>query len=370
MPRPRPVVQDIDTNQLIGRTYRSACPPIRAPAPHRKVAYDRALFKGESMNAAVRLSALLLVPAFAAAAPPASTEREPGVQWEQTVEMEMSGFSMPAQTTKVCVPKKGMTEPPGSGRKDDKCKVSNVRNVGSKMSWTMVCEGEEKMSGEGEIVQKPDGYDGKMTMRSAQGEMLMKLRGKKLTGDCDAGELRRQVAAVQAEGVARTAESCREMASRIVVGAFTGAQAMCKDPADRATLCKRAATPDGITLLSAQPATASGGLSSLCGKDLEAMKAEACSDAGRHEAERRCTDGSDKLLSFIGQTCPTQTQVVAQRECAGRTYTDLTTCYRSFCTSYAANLLDKGKKPATQPPKADDAAIEAAKKAAKGFLPF
>ena len=43
------------------------------------------------------------------------------------------------------------------------------------MSWTMVCEGEEKMSGEGEIVQKPDGYDGKMTMRSAQGEMLMKL---------------------------------------------------------------------------------------------------------------------------------------------------------------------------------------------------
>ena len=259
MPRPRPVVQDIDTNQLIDRAYRSACPPIRAPATHRKVAYDRALFKGESMNAAVRLSALLLVPAFAAAAPPASTEREPGVQWEQTVEMEMSGFSMPAQTTKVCVPKKGMTEPPGSGRKDDKCKVSNVRNVGSKMSWTMVCEGEEKMSGEGEIVQKPDGYDGKMTMRSAQGEMLMKLRGKKLTGDCDAGELKRQVAAVQAEGVAQMGKMCRDMAERLAVSAFTGAQPMCKDPADRATLCKRAATPDGITLLSAQPATASGG---------------------------------------------------------------------------------------------------------------
>jgi hypothetical protein len=334
------------------------------------VAYDPALFKGESMNAAVRLAALLLVPSLAAAAPPAAAEREPGVQWEQTVEMQMAGVSMPAQTSKVCVPKKGMTEPPGSGRKDDKCKVSNVRNVGNKMSWTMVCEGEEKMSGEGEIFQKPDGYDGKMTMRSAQGEMLMKLSGKKLTGDCDAGEAKRQVAAVQAESAARTAESCREMASRLVVSAFTGGQAMCKDPADRATLCKRAATREGVSALSAQPDAATGGLASLCGKDLAAMKAEACADAGRQEAERRCTDGSDKLLSFIGGSCPSQTQVVAQRECAGRTYTDLTTCYRSFCTSFAANLLDKGKKPAPQPQKADDAAIEAAKKAAKGFLPF
>ncbi len=322
------------------------------------------------MNAAVRLSVLLLVPSLAAAAPPASTEREPGVQWEQTVEMEMSGFSMPAQTTKVCVPKRGMTEPPGSGRKDDKCKVSNVRNVGNKMSWTMVCEGEEKMSGEGEIVQQPDGYDGKMTMRTAQGEMLMKMRGKKLGGDCDAGEMRRQVAAVQAESAAQVGKMCSDMATQVAVSAFTGPQPVCKAPADRATLCKRAATRDGVITLSAQPASATGGLSSLCGKNLEAMKAEVCADAGRHEAERRCSDGSDKLLSFIGQSCPAQTQVVAQRECAGRTYTDLTTCYRSFCTSYAADLLDKGKKPAPQPPKADDAAIEAAKKAAKGFLPF
>jgi len=344
--------------------------PVRAPTSDGKVAYDPALFKGESMNAAVRLAALLLVPSFAAAAPPAPTEREPGVQWEQTVEMQMSGFSMPAQTSKVCVPKKGMTDPPGSGRQDDKCKVTTVKNDGKTMRWTMVCEGEEKMSGEGEIVQKADGYDGKMTMRGAQGEMLMKLSGRKLGGECDAGEVKRQVAAIQAEGAAQMAKSCREMADRTVVSAFTGPQAMCKDPADRAALCKQAATREGVSSLSAQPATTTGGLASLCGKDLAAMKAEACADAGRQEAERRCTDGSDKLLSFIGGSCPAQTQVVAQRECAGRTYTDLTTCYRSFCTSYAANLLDKGKKPAPQPAKPEDAAQDAAKKAVKGLLPF
>ena len=165
--------------------------------------------------------------------------------------------------------------------------------------------------------------------------------------------MKRQVAAIQAEGAAQMAQSCREMAAGMLVSAFTGAQAMCKDPADRAALCKRAATPRrGAARSPRSRPRRPKDLASLCGKDLAAMKAEACADAGRHEAERRCTDGSDKLLSFIGESCPAQTQVVAQRECAGRTYTDLTTCYRSFCTSYAANLLDKGKKPAPQPPKA------------------
>jgi hypothetical protein len=160
------------------------------------------------------------------------------------------------------------------------------------------------------------------------------------------------------------------MAAQGVLQMFTGPDAVCKDPADRAALCRRAATPEGVSALSAQPATATQGLASLCGKDLATLKDEACVDAGRHEAERRCADGSDKLLSFIGQSCPAQTQVVAQRECAGRTYTDLTTCYRSFCTTYAGNLLDKGKKPAAQPPKPEDAAQDAAKKAVKGLLPW
>lgn len=317
------------------------------------------------MNTAVRTLALLCAPILASAAPPGN---EPGVQWEQTVEMEMSGFSMPAQTSKVCVPKKGMTEPPGAGR-DEKCKVTDVRNDGKKMSWSMVCE-KEKITGTGEIIQRADGYDGKMTMRSPDGDMVMKLSGKKLGGACDAGEMKRKVEAIQAEGAAQLAQTCREMASQGTVMAFAGPQAMCKDPADRAVLCKQVATPDGVRSLSAQPATVTKDLGAVCGKSFEKMKEEACGDAGRWEAERRCTDGSDKLLSFIGETCPTQTQVVAQRECAGRTYTDLTTCYRSFCTSFAANLLDKGKKPAAQPPKPEDAAQDAAKKAVKSLLPW
>ncbi len=320
------------------------------------------------MKAAICLVAVLLAPSLAAAAPPASTPAEPGVQWEQTVEMQMAGFSMPAQTSKVCVPSKGMAEPPGTGR-DENCKITNLRNDGRKMSWSMICE-KEKITGTGEIVQRADGYDGKMTMNSPEGEMVMKLSGKKLGGECDAAEMKRKVAAIQAQGAAQLARSCREMAEQGLLQMFSGPNAICKDPADRAVLCRQAATPEGVTALSAQPATAAEDLATLCGKDLATLKAEACADAGRREAERRCTDGSEKLLSFLGASCPSQTQVIAQRECAGRTYTDLTACYRSFCTSYAANLLDKGKKPAPQPPKPEDAAQDAAKKAVKGLLPW
>ena len=76
------------------------------------------------------------------------------MQWEQTVEMQMQGFSMPAQTTKVCVPKKGLKEPPGAGR-DEKCKVTNVRNDGKTMTWSMVCDGDEKMSARGRSSRGP-----------------------------------------------------------------------------------------------------------------------------------------------------------------------------------------------------------------------
>jgi hypothetical protein len=324
------------------------------------------------MNLSVRLAVLLLAPTLATAAPPtAAVPPEPGVEWENTVEMQMAGFSMPAQTTRSCVPKKGMTDPPGTGR-DDKCKTSNVRNDGRKMSWTMTCEGKEKMSGEGEITQTADGYDGKMTMRTADGEMLMKMRGKKLGTPCDAATIKRQVAAIQAESSAQMAQSCREMAKGMVVQGFVGPQAMCKDPADRAALCERAASRDGVRNFMRQPEGAQKELGALCGKDFPAMKAQACTAAAKEEAAVKCkTPAGEDALAFIGTACPTETRPIAQRECAGLTYTDLQgSCYRSFCTTYAGDLLDKGKKPAAKPATPENSAQDAATKAVKSLLPF
>jgi hypothetical protein len=328
------------------------------------------------MSLSVRLPVLLLAPALAWAAPPAVAP-EPGVEWENTVEMQMAGFSMPAQTSKSCIPKKGMTEPPGAG-KDDKCKVTRMTNDGRTMSWSMVCEGKDKYSGDGEITQTADGYDGKMTMRTADGEMLMKMRGKKLGTPCDAATIKRQIAAVQADVAASVAKNCRSSAKDMHVSVFTGPQTQCKDPADISILCEAAATRNGIWSFLRQPAPTRTELGVLCKKDFSVMKSEACVAAAKEEAATKGVDEASSVLNFIGDTCPAETRVLAQRECAGRYYTggntNLSDRYRSFCTSYAANLLDtepkrdaKEKKPQNPP---QDAAQDAAKKAVKSLLPF
>ena len=60
---------------------------------------------------------------------------EPGVKWEQTVEMQMQGFSMPPTTSQFCAPKKNWKDPPKSGRDNDKCQVTDVKQDGPRMAW-------------------------------------------------------------------------------------------------------------------------------------------------------------------------------------------------------------------------------------------
>jgi len=154
------------------------------------------------------------------------------------------------------------------------------------------------------------------------------------------------------------------------VWAFAGAQTQCKDAADISTLCERAATRNGVASFLRQPEATRTDLGVLCKKDFSVMKANACAVAAREEKGCK-TDADQELLSFIGDACPAQTQVIAQRECAGRTYTDLQgSCWYNFCVHYAANLLDKGTKPAAKKPKAEESPSDAATKAVKSLLPF
>jgi hypothetical protein len=119
-------------------------------------------------------------------------------------------------------------------------------------------------------------------------------------------------------------------------------------------------------------------LASVCGKDFAAMKAQVCAAAGKEEAGTNGDEAASGVLEFIGSACPAETRVLAQRECAGRYYTDsdtnLSKRYLSFCTSYAADLLDTEKKPAAKAKKpqdpAQDSTQDAAKKAVKSLLPF
>ena len=75
-----------------------------------------------------------------AAAEPCREQGEPGDLWEVTSQMSMEGMpmSMPARTIKVCSPKE-WKEPPGPADEQMKCKTSDFKKDGAKVTWKGVC---------------------------------------------------------------------------------------------------------------------------------------------------------------------------------------------------------------------------------------
>jgi uncharacterized protein DUF3617 len=112
----------------------------------------------------------------------AGAQAPKGDQWETTSQMTMEGMpmAMPARTLKVCS-KKDWTEPPG-GQKN--CKNTNMQVVGNKVTWDVACTG-PTMTGHGEITrQGTTAYAGNILFTTEQGNMTIKISGRKL-GECD-----------------------------------------------------------------------------------------------------------------------------------------------------------------------------------------
>lgn len=253
-------------------------------------------------------------------------------------------------TSTVCAPKRDWKEPP-RGPGDDKCKVENLRRTGDRMTWTMTCTEPKGMTGEGEMVHKGDGYTGKMTMRSEEGEMRMKMRGKLLGGACDANAQKREVAAIQKQVAtqqrqadAAMAEACDDGAEKMATSMFSGPAAFCKDPKQRAKLCAQGATRSGYLTLKRGGPDAPRQYQELCGKAPDAALAKLC-PAALKEAAPGAADA--EVLDFLGSACPDETRVLAQRECAGRGFTGVSgSAYGNFCVRYARAELEAGAVPA------------------------
>jgi uncharacterized protein DUF3617 len=125
---------------------------------------------------------LIVVSALAV---PALAQNSKGDLWETTSQMSMEGapIKLPANTVKMCSFKE-WKEPPGAADKQRNCKVSNMKTVGNKVTWDTQCTG-PTMTGTGEIVRDtPDAYTGSIKFTSQQGNMTIKLTGKKI-GGCD-----------------------------------------------------------------------------------------------------------------------------------------------------------------------------------------
>src|SRR5512145_1910092 len=114
------------------------------------------------MHRRAALLALLASPPVVASA--AGPEVEPGVYWEQTVEMQMMGFSMPAQTMKVCMPKGAWDEPPKAGDGDENCQVTDVKRTGPRMIWKVKCK--DGTTGTGDMTYGRDSFQGTTVMNT------------------------------------------------------------------------------------------------------------------------------------------------------------------------------------------------------------
>ncbi len=114
-------------------------------------------------------------------------------RWETTMQMQMaaSPIQLPEMKNTRCVtpedakdPSKSMpTGPEGRGGQKSDCKMSDYKMSGNTVTWKMVCTTPQAMTTTGEMTFTDDSYTGTMKADMAQGQMTMKLAGKRL-GDC------------------------------------------------------------------------------------------------------------------------------------------------------------------------------------------
>ena len=295
---------------------------------------------------------LTLAAVLLAAASAAFAQAEPGDLWDVTTSMEMPGMKLPTQSQRVCVPR-GAEGPDAMGAGDARCTMSDVKRSPGKFSFRVQCP---DGSGTGEMnYQGKDRYTSRMTM-TADGQTMTMVSSGARVGDCDASTVKKQVAAIEAQAAAGMAQMCGSAVETLLPANLTAYQC---EPRYKTDLCARAGTKAGFqTVASRQPAgnpvLDSGTLpevAKFCGIDADATRTRLCTEAGKAED-----------LDFIGAQCPALAAPIAQRECAGRSFSSPPAeKYRSFCSEYARELM-QGGAPGAQPPTPTDAIKEGAKR--------
>jgi hypothetical protein len=103
--------------------------------------------------------------------------------WEITSQVKMQGMTIPPMTFSQCITKENAVPQNTSPGQDD-CKVSDMKTVGSTVSWTMTCnEQAGNMKGKGKITYHGDRFEGEMTTEHMGMVMVTEMSGKR-TGPC------------------------------------------------------------------------------------------------------------------------------------------------------------------------------------------
>jgi hypothetical protein len=329
-----------------------------------------------------------------AGTPPAVAE--PGEQWETTIEMTMNAaghsMTMPPQASKTCRPKGAAWEEPPAGPADSDCEMTDVKRVGHTMTWSMRCTN-PPVTGKGSIeFQGSDSYRGTMSASTAQGEMSMKMTGKRI-GDCDYSEQRgagQKQARMPAEGAAASdamvAQTCADGARGGMARYFVGEDAVCKGPQHKAAFCAGLATPDGYTGATGALALGIdiGRSAAFCGTDSDRLLAAVCQSALDTAALRfvldRCPSmqgavcgralATEQFEFLLGGRCPAEASWLAAEQCAGRKYTaQIASKYGGFCVGYAQEEMQAQQEAQTaEGASPEKQAADKAKKRLKGLF--
>jgi hypothetical protein len=279
-------------------------------------------------------------------APFAAAQGGPDELWNMTTRMEMAGMPGQTFTNQVCM-KKGQTQPDRVSQ-DRNCKATDMRTVGNKTTWKVVCTGRDPMTGEGEMTRTRDKMDGRMRMQGKSGndtiDMTTVISGS-LAGGCTWEDPGKAVAAYTAQANAMVVQQCKESMDKYLTVMFDGQGAMCA--AQKPEYCSR------VTKLSQSMRKPAGYRSAMksdglrgqgfdqagqaCGVDTAAVLGDACKSAS-----------GSRDWPFVADFCPAQAKAIAAEHCAGRKYTvAMSSEYRAVCQRYASG--DTGESSAAAP---------------------
>jgi hypothetical protein len=251
-----------------------------------------------------------------------------GEWWEITGKMEMDGmpFAMPAQTSKVCMPKGGESDPNNTQGTDRNCKMTDVKHSGNTVKFKGTCVNQgETMNVVGETTHDGNSFNSNMKMSGkAQGEpvnMTMLSSGKRIGGSCDTEALGKKAKAQIDAGMAAACDTSKYKTANWVSSAsmFIGAKPSC--PGKQDALCKvlRNDVPHDLQAFQALEARekiqGEPSAAKACNVNLDSMKKSLCKEKARSGP-----------LSFLEASCPAEAKAYREllrkrEECAGRGFT-------------------------------------------------
>lgn len=269
---------------------------------------------------------------------PAIVYAATGEWWEVTAKMEMEGmpFAMPAQTSKVCLPKGGESDPRYTQGKDSDCKMTDVKQSGNtvKFKGTCVRQG-ETMNMVGETSHSAGSFKSNVKMSGkSRGEnvnMTMVSNGKRIGGSCDPEAAGKQAEAMgkkaQAQASMQISAACETSRLKTIdlignASLYLGAKPVC--PGKREVLCKavRSDGPRDVkvfeTLKLYESAKESGSdIAKSCNVNLNAMQKSLCKEKAKRGP-----------LDFLEKYCPAEAKTFReimrkQQDCEGRGFTGI-----------------------------------------------